>query len=625
MSSDLKITERPGPGPSRPEGWDFDAWGEDDEGNVYHQLYGAWWPLNKRIDLTYINLECFREGRTPEEGGLGKFGHLQECIEFLFNHGGKTRFEWNPWAEQMMRQCCETYEISEFLAVSGCSSSGKSHSGAAWIWVNWLADPENTLGMVTSTSIAAAKRRIWKSMVQLYTALPKHYKALVKHRPSLNMFQYIPANGSTASDASSISLVAAEPRQEAAAASKLIGQKNNVVILIADELAELSPAILSAAVDNLVSNPVFHMVAMSNPKDREDSFGVMSEPLAGWDSINEVTYEWPTKYGRAIRFDALQSPNYLEREIVYRYMLTYDKIEKARTLRGENSPHFYRFFRGFFPIQGAEDVLYSEVDFSAWLKDKIEWGKVPPIKVAGLDPSYSSGGDLTILSINLYGKDKNGLDCFQFEEDIPIKENAQDKTTPRSDQIWNQVKGHLDQRGIEYKNLGVDSTGAGGPFCDRGSQLLSHEFLRVEFGGKASSMQVSARDRTEAFKKYANKVSEIWSVAREFLRGGQIAGLRKSVQVMSQLKARRYETIKSGDGERIRVESKRDMKARTGRSPDNVDGLFVSLALCRERYHFRSEERGMAVLPDDDYLKILQKFDVVTLSNRGQPEWQAAG
>lgn len=623
---DIEVSEIIGDSPDNPA-WDYDAIGYDAAGNLYHWRYGLAWPRKDNNSLIDLELFCFKTGRTAEEGGLGRFGHLQECIELLWNHGGKQRVEWNPWMETMLVECCGTYEADEFLAVAGCSSSSKSHTGAIWVWVNWLADPEHTLGLVTSTSIQAAKKRIFKSMVQLYRDLPPAQKKRVKHRPSLNMFQYLPADGSAASDASTISLIAAEPKQEAAAASKMIGLKNEIVILIGDELCELSPAILSAATDNLVSNPKFHMVAMSNPKDREDSFGQLCEPTAGWDSIDESTYEWRTKYGVAIRFDCLQSPNYIEQETVFKYMLTHSKIEKARELKGENSPSFYRFYRGFFPIQGAEDVLYNEVDFSTWLKNKIEWGNTPPIKVAALDPSFSSGGDLTMLTIGLYGKDVNGKSCIEAADFIPIKENAQDKQTPRTYQIWNQVKKHLDNHGIEYKNLAVDNTGGGGPFCDTGVLILSHEILRVEFGGKASDRPVAAKQWIEAHKKYCNRVSELWGVGMEFLRGGQYGinrGSKWAGALMGQMKARRYETVKSGDGERIRVESKKLMKARTGRSPDEADAWWLLTELCRQRHRFRSEERGISRLPEKDYTAIARKLDMVTRSNRGANDWQPA-
>lgn len=602
------ITPMQGESPDPPN-FDYDVWGKDQDGEIWHQLYGLWWPKSRHT-RTDIELLCFRSGHKEEDGGLGTYGHLVEAVNLLWNSSGKEHVEWNPWLEKMLEECCG----NSYLAVAGCSSSSKSFGGAIYAIVNFLSDPENTLCLVTSTSISAAKKRIWKSVIQLWNSLPDKYKRLGRIKPSVNMIHYQNPSGEAAAESSAISLIAAEQKQEASAVAKLVGLKNERVILIADELCELSPAVL-AATDNLMSNPFFQMVAMSNPKDREDPFGIMCEPVDGWNAIDESVYEWKTKLGKAIRFDVLQSPNYLEREVIHRYMLTYEKIEKARSNMGENSARFFRFFRGFFPIQGTEDTIYSDTDFNAYLRQKIEW-KSQPKKIAGLDMSFTSGGDRTVLAICLFGEDKEGKHCLQFERFHTIKENAADKVNTRTDQICDAVKKILDQEGIAYENLGADNTSGGGiTFIDRLVQKLNNRVLRVNFGGKASEKPVSSNDRTPSYKKYYNRVSELWGVGVEFLRGGQLAGFESDKELMSELKARRFEDKKGPDGERMQVEPKDKMKLRTGRSPDKADALFICMELCRTRFHWVSQERGMHIMQKSDYNSMLKKFDIVTRSS----------
>jgi hypothetical protein len=534
----------------------------------------------------------------------------------VWTWGGKQRLEWNPWFEKTLEEACE----ERYLAVAGCSSSSKSFAGAVFVWVNWLADPLNTLGLVTSTSISSAKKRIWKSIVELYGWLPKEWKVLAKLKPSLNMIHFVPPDGSIPHDGASISLVAAEPKQEASAVAKLIGLKNQRVILIADELAELSPAVL-AAVDNLESNPDFWMMGLSNPKSIDDPFGIFCEPEDGWESIDEGTFEWKTKMGKCIRFDCLQSPNYVEREVVYRYMLTFEKIERAKTRLTETSARFFRFYRGFFPPSGSEDVLYSEVDFRAYMRKTVEWGGEKPIKVAGLDPSFSSKGDRTILALGLLGRDQEGVWTLEYQGCRIVTENAADKNTPRTKQICDKLKKILDAEGIAYQNFAVDNTGGGKSFSDWLTTVLSRDILRVEFGGKASELPVTANDRTPASKKFSNRVSELWGVGQEFMRGGQLAGFERDKDLVVEMKSRRFDTVKGADGERIRVEKKEDMKKRTGRSPDIADAVMVMLDLCRQRHHFRSAERGIAILPQSDYYEFMRSRDIVTLSSGGIPDW----
>ena len=614
MDEQSLFVERRGESPTPPE-FDYDAWGESPDGEIRHKRYGYWWPLAKGIDEIFIELECFRVGRSPEDGGLGKVGHLREVIDLLWNSGRKKHVDWNPWMERMLDAACET----NFLGVAGCSSSSKSFTGAIWAIVNWLCDPENTLCLVTSTSVKAAKGRIWKSVIQLWNALPPKWRKKGKLKPTQNMIHYQPPDDSVAPDSSAIQLIAAEQKQEATAVTKLIGLKNQRVLLIADELSELSHSVV-AATDNLISNPYFHMTGMSNPKDPTDPFGVFCEPVNGWGSIDESCMEWDSKLGKVIRFDVLQSPNYIERETIYSYMYTYEKIERMRQHLGENSARFYRFYRGYFPIQGAEDVIYSDVDFIAFVKEQVQWSGTP-IKVAGLDLSSSSGGDRTMMVIGLFGTDNGGRQCLQYVKAIHIKTDATNKMVGHTEQVCQEVKKILEIEGIEHGNLAVDNSGAGIPQAEWLVQVLSPHLLRVNFGGKASERPVSANDQTPAHKRYVNRVSELWHCGIEFMRGGQFAGLNSDTDLVAEMKCRHYETKKGADGERVQVEPKKEMKARMGRSPDTADAFMLMLELCRHKHHFRSQERGLAVLPQKDYYEQLRRLDLVTLSSGGMPDW----
>jgi hypothetical protein len=46
--------------------------------------------------------------------------------------------------------------------------------------------------------------------------------------------------------------------------------------------------------------------------------------------------------------------------------------------------------------------------------------------------------------------------------------------------------------------------------------------------------------------------------------------------------------------------------------------------LCRQRFHFRSHERGMAHMPKDDFVKQLQRLDKWSRSGHTQ-DWRRAG
>jgi hypothetical protein len=117
----------------------------------------------------------------------------------------------------------------------------------------------------------------------------------------------------------------------------------------------------------------------------------------------------------------------------------------------------------------------------------------------------------------------------------------------------------------------------------------SNEFQRVHFGGAPSSRSLSAYDSTPADEKYVNKVTELWFGAKEFLASGQLRGI--GPDLAREMTSRNYDTRKSGSM-KVVVESKTDMKARIGRSPDVADAAFVMLDVVRERFGMRPPQEG---------------------------------
>src|SRR5687767_10514558 len=109
--------------------------------------YGRTWP--KGMTLLNIELAAFKLGLSPEEGGLGKAQHFKNIVNVLLPKGSRKHFSWTPWAERMLEAACQ----NKYLAVAGCASSGKTEFFALWGIVNFLADPLNTLVLVTSTSL----------------------------------------------------------------------------------------------------------------------------------------------------------------------------------------------------------------------------------------------------------------------------------------------------------------------------------------------------------------------------------------------------------------------------------------------------------------------------------------
>lgn len=567
--------------------------------------YGKIFPPGTNI-LT-VELYAFKHNLTEEQGGLGKFQHFRNVVDLLWNRpNSPRRFIWSPWAEDMIREACDNM----YLSVAGAASAGKSDSYALWGIVNYLCSPHDTLVILTSTTLREARRRVWKSVVEFWTAVPGLPGKLVD---SLGQIKGVSKAGEL-TEASGLLLVPSEKKSEREAVGKLIGMKNERVILIADELPELPESIVHAAYGNMTANPYFQMIGLGNPASRFDAFGVFSKPKNGWGSVTEADYEWETARGKLIRFDAERSPNVLADEVIYPWMLTREKVEKLKETYGDKSLTYYRMIKAFWAPQGASDGVYSEADLIA-ASAPADFAK-DPILVAGLDPSFTAGGDRTIAYFGKVGPDASGKILLEFTEFELLNEDVTDKITPRTTQIATKFIEMCKKRNVSSRNVGIDATGAGAPFCDVVASLWGmDDFIRVKFGGSASDLPVSASDRTPSKERYANRMSEIWYSGQELLRSKQLRGVCD--QLAREMTARTYSTSKAGNGMRIRVESKIDFKNRTGASPDLADAAFVLLDVCRQRHYLIGNERfDVNTNRQQKWGSLMKKLDIFSKSER---------
>jgi hypothetical protein len=508
----------------------------------------------------------------------------------------------HPWAEDMIRQALE----HKYLGIGGSASSGKSHCMAAWGIVNWLSAPKHTLVLMTSTTLREARKRIWGSVMTLLSVIDG---APCRIRDSLGDAPYVDEDGTVVQRAG-LTLIAAEKSRTREAVGKFIGIKQKHIILIGDELSELSEAIMHAGLTNLSKNQRLQMIGMSNPNSRFDAFGVWSEPKGGWDSVDTNTADfWETKWGgHYMRLDGERSPNILEGRVIYPWLPTQEKLEEDRQLLGPESRGYMRMVRAIFFDSDETQGVYSESELtSSGSMRKVEWaGK--PIKIAGLDPAFTNGGDRTILFFADIGYTQNGQYVIQFDESVSLNDDASNKAVPRTYQIVRQVKDHCIRKGVKPENLAVDATGAGAPFCDVLAGEWSPAILRVGFGGKPSDKRVSYNSKLVADELYTNRVTELWFVGKELMRTKQVFGI--SPDLAQEITCRNYELVKSGSL-KMKLESKPEFKSRFGKSPDLADAAFLALDCARQRHGL------VAVDPPEDKLATGFRKQVSISSLRG--------
>lgn len=534
-----------------------------------------------------VELAAYKMGAAPEQGhgGLGMVGHFHRITDMLFGPKSACPFIWDPWSERAIEAVHKnsyTGRERPHTGISGCASSAKSHSMGLYGLINWLCSPLDTYVFVTSTSISDSKQRVWKSIRKLFEAVKGLPGNLVDTQAKIATIT--PEGKST--DAAGIYIIAGSPSKAREGVGKMIGRKNARVILIGDELPELSPAILDAGFGNLASNPMFQFIAMGNFKSRYDPFGEFIEPKDGWESINVDSTEWECKSHGAhcIRFDGLKSPNLIAGKDLYPHLYGLKQLKEHRQSYGENSAPFMRMCRSFETGVGDDDTIYSESDFRMGKAyDKAIW-RQGFVKVCGIDPAFTNGGDRFVIGFGKIGftiDEVLTLEWNKFKllrEDVRIIEKRN-----RSFQMADQIIAACKDEGVDPKNVGMDCTATGGPLADVVDEVWGKKIYRVDFSGSPTE-RVATRDGKMANAVYDRRVTEIWYVGKEFLKGQQIRGLVP--ELVREAKARKYETVKGPEGLKMKAETKKDMKERLMFSPDLFEAFAVMVDLCRERHRF---------------------------------------
>ena len=570
------------------------------------EKYGRLWTPRNGAVVTPLRLEmdAFLMGLTPEEGGLGKATHYRNVVSTIW-----PTYSWHKWAELRAQAFCkvnveeDTQTGNKFVrsvtGLAGGTDSGKSYDMAAWALVNWFVDPLNTMVIVVSTSKIDAKQRIWAALVKMYREAHAVGIAAGRLIESMDIIKLSDEEGKAidpnvgVSDASSIMLLAAGDEYKDDAQKRLQGKKNRRIVLVIDELQDCSNSVISEAIWGFKGAQELHIVGAGNPSSIFDPHGKFCEPIKGWMSVDEETPNWKIKVagieGLALRFDSEKdNPNQQSfdkgKGLRYPFLPKPNDVAVAKKELGELNPQFWRKFRGFWPPADADDcTIVSDILLARHgALDKPIWDGTPK-DIAGIDPSYTEGGDRFVFTHMKWGKLISGKWAIALEKQYVLNRRAGSQEDFQYEMIQ-QIHDLSMKLGIPNQWMGVDAS-AGGIFWSIGERELLRGWHAVSFAGAASDLPVSAQYamRNEATGKpqvgtdlFHNMSSELCFVSRYFLECEQLKGI--TPDLAWEMTQRKYVRRTR----KIIIESKTDMKKRIGKSPDLFDSFSVGLFVARK-------------------------------------------
>jgi len=219
---------------------------------------------------------------------------------------------------------------------------------------------------------------------------------------------------------------------------------------------------------------------------------------------------------------------------------------------GEDSDFVKVRVRGLFPSAGSMQFISSELVEEAQARE-IANDRYAPV-ILGVDVARF-GDDESVIYTRI-GFDARSWPARRFEKLDTV-----------------QLTGKVIEVVREFKRLGrtvaaifVDGTGVGGGVVDQ-LRALGYNVIEVQFGSKAIDS-----------KTYRYRSDEIWGRTRDAMdklclpadneKGG--------VDLKAQLTQREFGYTLQGN--KIHLETKKDMKARGAPSPDIADGLALTFA-----------------------------------------------
>ncbi|HEY3998171.1 MAG TPA: hypothetical protein VGO93_04860 [Candidatus Xenobia bacterium] len=420
------------------------------------------------------------------------------------------------WAAQV--EIAESVRDNPRTAVAACFSSGKTYSAAALL-LYWVHTRRPAMVISTAPTGRQVKQLLWRNIKKLMQ------RARRKLPGRLMQLQLEISPDWWAMGFSSDNPTAVQGLHEA---------RN--VLFIEDEAAGMDPDVVEAFA-GITAAPNSRHLKIGNPTTTSGPF---------YDAFHKDADRW-----NLIHIDAEETPNVLARREIVPGLVTFDWVEDVRRRWGESSPHWITKVKGQFHTTSGEKVIpmaWVQAAQDRW--DDVEDGKP---RILGVDVGRSH--DDTVI-------------CLRTGRRVRIVDSFHGESVP---DIADRVAQAIKEYEVEAAN--IDATGIGIGVFDTLLKLQNEKKL-------PSSVDIAdivfSRSPGEA-EVYERFIDELcWQTRLCFDPTGDeaVALDPEDTELAAQLTLRDWVLTDKG---RIKVDAKKTVIAKTGKSPDRADAVMLAL------------------------------------------------
>lgn len=517
-------------------------------------------PRKLKGNLNQLEVELLYVGAISSEslGGLSKAEHIKNVIKILYPW---VHNNWHEWNELTLWAWCTYNEIG----LTGCASAHKTFTITLLNFIEWLAKPTSSAVALTSTSIPSLRARIWAEVKNFFNNGTIQFEPIFNIVDSRQQIQAIRGE-----DKFSITGIAVDKGNVKDAIGKIQGRHPDRMMIVVDEAAQTPAAIFTARANLQSGTSFYRFAAIANAVDQYDAHGIFCEPKNGWTTISVEDEFWETRTGICIHYDGTKSPNVRRKSTIFPKLFSQKDLDKIVNDFGENSLEYWSYGRGFWPPTGVrQTVLDAPLIANHRAQEKPKWESHNRVKIASLDPAFTTGGDKCVFRLAEAGNFLTGEYGLHLLKIVIIK-LRDDLEYPISYQIADEVIRLCLEEGVAPENFIMDDTAGGGGPADILSQKWSNKIIRISFGGAPFDGPVSFEDSREAKNVFYNRVTQLWFTFQKLVLLGLVRGL--DAETAKEFTTRRYSLKK----EKTILETKPEYKKRTnGESPDFADATSL--------------------------------------------------
>jgi len=375
------------------------------------------------------------------------------------------------------------------------------------------------------------------------------------------------------------------------------------VTMILDEGAALPSAAAKARTNARAGTRRFRFLSLANPTNVYDEASRFCEPTGGWGLLDEFSESWRSSYGLVLHNHGASSPE-VQEPGKYPYLIGQGQLDDMLKDCGGNTDDalYWTMVKGLPRPGGASDGVLSHGDLQLCrnLHGKYRAAKFV-VRVGGLDPSFSSGGDGCIFSAwdLLAAEDGTGVLCHHATERIPLNE-SEAHLTPMSYQAVYGGKRLCEKYGISFTDIGIDDSGTQS-VADIWEVETGFAPLRENFGAGArewhgGAVVLNANGKNpggfggDGWKRCADRVTELWDNVARSLRSGRVL-LGPDGKLLGEKAEKQFVNRLFVSGAvPLKLEKKKDYKRRNGgNSPDEADAVALAQSVAFERFGYRPD------------------------------------